>query len=100
MRARVATARALQQQRFSQPGKVRCNARMSSQLLKTHCQLNPAATHLMEMAMSELNFSAGAYDRMLKVARIVADLEGQTQLQPHHVGEAIQYRTLDRKLWA
>ena len=54
----------------------------------------------MKMAMTELNFSARAYDRILKVARTIADLEGQANIQAPHVAEAIQYRTLDRNLWA
>ena len=58
------------------------------------------AEGMLRMAMTELNFSARAYDRILKVARTIADLEGVPAIAAHHVGEAIQYRTLDRNLWA
>ena len=73
---------------------------MSSQLLKRFCPLDTAAEGMMEMAMTELHFSARAYDRILKVARTIADLAGSENILGDHVGEAIQYRTLDRTLWA
>ncbi|MDB6171321.1 MAG: ATP-binding protein [Chthoniobacteraceae bacterium] len=104
IRQRVDAVRALQQNRFlarnSGNGHVRCNARMTSRMIKTFCALDPEAAGLMEMAMNELHFSARAYDRILKVARTIADLEGAADIAAHHVAEAIQYRTLDRNLWA
>jgi magnesium chelatase family protein len=78
----------------------RCNSRMTAQQLKRHCQLDEAAEGMMKMAMTELNFSARAYDRILKVARTIADLASSEHVQSDHVAEAIQYRTLDRNLWA
>ena len=92
--------REVQQTRFKSTPKVRCNARMSSQQLKRFCSLDTAAEGMMEMAMNELNFSARAYDRILKVARTIADLAESENILGDHVGEAIQYRTLDRNLWA
>jgi magnesium chelatase family protein len=100
IRARVEVARTVQLHRFSGNGKARCNARMSSKQIKAHCALDTAGEGMLQMAMSELHFSARAYDRILKVARTIADLEGQEHLQSQHVAEAIQYRTLDRNLWA
>jgi magnesium chelatase family protein len=106
IRARVAQAREIQRERFASnktsntSTKTRCNARMSAQLLKKHCTLDDAAEGMMKMAMTELNFSARAYDRILKVARTIADLANSENIQADHVGEAIQYRTLDRNLWA
>jgi len=100
IRERVVGARAMQAARFGGNGRVRCNARMTPKLIKAHCALDAAAEGLMHMAMTELNFSARAYDRILKVARTIADLDGQEKIASQHVGEAIQYRTLDRKLWA
>ena len=73
---------------------------MSSKQIKTHCALGEAAEGMLQMAMNELNFSARAYDRILKVARTIADLERAESIESHHVAEAIQYRTLDRNLWA
>jgi magnesium chelatase family protein len=69
-------------------------------LNKAFCQLGPEAEGMMKMAMTELNFSARAYDRILKVARTIADLDGKEDIASEHIGEAIQYRTLDRNFWA
>jgi magnesium chelatase family protein len=68
-------------------------------LIKTYCQLDDAGQEILKMAMSELNFSARAYDRILKVARTIADLDRSETIHANHLGEAIQYRTLDRNLW-
>ncbi len=100
IRERVETARAVQRQRFQKEGKTRTNSRMSAQQIKRHCQLESAAEGMMKMAITELNFSARDYDRILKVARTIADLGGCESILEEHVGEAIQYRTLDRNLWA
>ncbi|HYR58908.1 MAG TPA: YifB family Mg chelatase-like AAA ATPase [Chthoniobacteraceae bacterium] len=98
--ARVQRVREIQRARFTAEGKARTNARMSSRQIKTFCQLGDEAEGMMKMAMTELNFSARAYDRILKVARTIADLEDQPQISAQHIAEAIQYRTLDRNLWA
>jgi magnesium chelatase family protein len=100
IRERVERAREVQRARFGGREKTRCNARMSAKQLKSFCPLDEGAEGLMKMAMTELNFSARAYDRILKVARTIADLDGQERISSQHVGEAIQYRTLDRSLWA
>jgi len=99
-RERIRRVREIQQARFAKTPKIRCNARMTSQQLKRFCPLDTSAEGMMEMAMNELNFSARAYDRILKVARTIADLAGSEPILGEHVGEAIQYRTLDRNLWA
>ncbi len=99
IRERVEKAREVQQQRFARAPKVNCNARMSSRLLRNYCALDDSAEEMLQMAMDELNFSARAYDRILKVARTIADLDGSENLAAPHVAEAIQYRTLDRNLW-
>lgn len=98
IRQRVENARKIQQQRFRKTA-VSCNARMTSKMIKTFCSLDHDCAELLKMAMTELNFSARAYDRILKVARTVADLDAIEQIQTQHVSEAIQYRTLDRNLW-
>ncbi len=100
IRERVDAARETQRRRFAGTGKTRTNARMSARQIKQFCQLATEAEGMMKMAMTELNFSARAYDRILKVARTIADLDGQADIQAQHVAEAIQYRTLDRNLWA
>jgi magnesium chelatase family protein len=99
IRERVERARTIQHQRFSGKSKVTCNARMTSKLIKTHCQLDDGGQEMLKMAMNELNFSARAYDRILKVARTIADLDNSENIHANHIGEAIQYRTLDRNLW-
>ena len=71
---------------------------MPSKLMREHCKIDATASGYLERAMSELNFSARAHDRILKVARTLADLAGSADIQVEHVLEAIQYRTLDRKL--
>jgi len=97
--ARVGKAREIQQHRFRGNARTSCNARMTPRMLKAFCILDEAGADLIKMAMTELNFSARAYDRILKVARTIADLAGEENIQAMHIGEAIQYRTLDRNLW-
>jgi magnesium chelatase family protein len=72
---------------------------MSSKLLKTHCLIDADSLELLRSAMHELNLSARAHDRILKVARTIADLEAAPHINAQHLSEAIQYRTLDRNLW-
>ena len=98
IRERVNAARKIQQSRFGK-NKTTCNARMGTRGIKAFCQLDESAAELLKMAMTELNFSARAYDRILKVARTIADLAGRENLEAADVSEAIQYRTLDRNLW-
>src|SRR5438874_5584815 len=100
IRERVVTARQLQQKRFSHKPKITCNARMGSKELKAHAELDEATLELLKMAMNELKLSARAYDRILKVARTIADLAGSERLTSEHISEAIQYRSLDRQLWS
>jgi len=72
---------------------------MTPRALKLHCKLGPDSQELIRIAMTELNLSARAYDRILKVSRTVADLDGAEVISPEHVSEAIQYRTFDRRMW-
>ncbi len=99
IRERVGQARERQQARFRSDKKITCNARMSSRAIKAHCKLGVESQELIRIAMSELNLSARAYDRILKVSRTIADLDGMEEIAPNHVSEAIQYRTFDRTLW-
>lgn len=98
VRSRVEAARERQLKRFAGHGYLTCNASMPSKLMREHCKIDATASGYLERAMSELNFSARAHDRILKVARTLADLAGSDGIQVEHVLEAIQYRTLDRKL--
>ena len=100
IRDRVVAARQRQHERFKNKPKITCNARMGSKELKAFCALDDATKELLKMAMAELNFSARAYDRILKVARTIADLAGSENIMSEHISEAIQYRSLDRELWA
>jgi magnesium chelatase family protein len=99
IRDRVLAARAIQQKRFEKTPQIRSNARMTSRLLKAHCEIDEQSRELLRMAMTELNLSARAHDRILKVARTIADLEAAPEIGVQHLSEAIQYRTLDRNLW-
>ena len=100
IRERVVAARQRQHERFRGRKNVTCNARMGPKELKQFCAIDEATKTLLNQAMSDMNFSARAYDRILKVARTIADLAGSENLTADHVSEAIQYRSLDRQLWA
>ena len=93
--ARVAAARKIQSDRLSRT-KIYCNAQMSSRHIKKHCTIDDASCNLLEAAIDKLGLSARAHNRILKIARTIADLEGAENIQSTHVAEAIQYRTLDR----
>ena len=99
IRARVICARQRQQARFAEKKAITCNARMGSRELKAFCEIDEPTKQLLQFAMSDLNLSARAYDRILKVARTIADLAGAEKIASDHVSEAIQYRSLDRQLW-
>lgn len=99
IRDRVLAARKRQQARFADKARITCNARMGSKEIRAYCGLDESTLELLKMAMHDMNFSARAYDRILKVARTIADLAGADQISSDHVSEAIQYRSLDRQLW-
>jgi magnesium chelatase family protein len=100
IRARVIAARNIQTKRFVNSEKVHCNAQMSSNDLKTYCELNEDGKSLIKNAMNKLGLSARAYDRILKVSRTIADLDESIKIEISHLAEAIQYRSLDRDNWA
>jgi magnesium chelatase family protein len=100
IRERVIKAREIQTERYKNSEGVYANAQMSSKQLKEICVISTAAQNLLKTAMEKLNLSARAYDRILKVSRTIADLEGSENIQPQHLAEAIQYRSLDREGWA
>jgi magnesium chelatase family protein len=99
IRQRVIAARQRQQERFKNRPRVNCNARMGSRELKAFCALDEAGLELLKFAMADMDLSARAYDRVLKVARTIADLAGSEIITSEHVGEAVQMRSLDRQLW-
>lgn len=96
VRERVQAARERSQIRFQSEPSLRCNAEMQSRHLQQWCLLDDASRNLLEAAIRKLGLSARASDRILKVARTIADLAGDDNLKPQHVAEAIQYRTIDR----
>lgn len=100
IRERVIRAREIQSERFKGLVGIYCNAQMDKNRLEEHGSLDPAGRNLLKIAMERLNLSARAYDRILKVARTVADLAGSEKIRPEHLAEAIQYRSLDREGWA
>lgn len=99
IRERVIAAREIQNRRYSGIEAIHCNAQISSRMARRICNLESAGNSLMKRAMEGLGLSARAYDRILKVARTVADLENSASIRPHHIAEAIQYRSLDRDGW-
>ena len=99
VRQRVIAARKLQEERFSDLPEVHANAQMNTKQMQQHCQLEKEGHQLLKNAMEKLQLSARAYDRILKVARTIADLEASDNIQNQHLAEAIQYRSLDRDSW-
>ncbi|MCX7919260.1 MAG: YifB family Mg chelatase-like AAA ATPase [bacterium] len=98
IRERTTAARKLQTQRFAGRKGVYCNAQMTPKDIKNYCRLDAACLNLLELATTRLGLSARAYDRVLKVARTIADLEGKEHITVSHLSEAIQYRSLDKQL--
>ncbi len=99
IRERVSKARAIQQERFSGLPSIYNNAQMNTKLIRKYCQLDTTGSQLIKTAMEKVGLSARAYDRILKVSRTIADLDQSVDIQPHHLAEAIQYRSLDRDSW-
>lgn len=100
VRQRVITAREIQLQRYAGEKKVYANAQMPPKLIRKHCTISADGEKLLENAITRLGLSARAHDRILKVARTISDLDRGENIEPRHLSEAIQYRTLDRTYWA
>ena len=100
IRERVMRARDVQERRFADISGVHSNSQMGSRLLRKYCRIDADGQSLLKNAMEKLGLSARAYDRILKVSRTIADLEGAEEVQNHHLAEAINYRNLDREGWA
>ena len=99
IRERVLKARQIQSERYKGVKGIHCNAQMTTSLLQKYVQLDDQALNLLRTAMKKFNLSARAYDRILKVSRTIADLEGVENVQSSHIAEAIGYRNLDRDNW-
>jgi magnesium chelatase family protein len=97
LRQQVIHARRIQAQRFAGTA-IFTNAQMSSRLIRRFCKLDESSRTLLKQAVYELGLSARAHDKVLKIARTIADLDAAENIQTHHIAEAIQYRRLDRKL--
>ena len=99
IRERVIRARQVQATRFADEKGVYCNSQMDSRLLRKYAMAEPSAIRMLGEAMNRLNLSARAYDRILKVARTIADMDSSRTIKPQHIAEAIGYRSLDRASW-
>jgi magnesium chelatase family protein len=100
VRQRVIAARDRQLERYQAEKNTYANAQMMPKMIRKHCAITTDGEKLLENAITRLGLSARAHDRILKVARTIADLDGQSNIEPRHLSEAIQYRTLDRSYWA
>jgi magnesium chelatase family protein len=100
IRERVLSARSLQLHRYRTEKNLYANAQMPPKMIRMHCAISPEGEKLLENAIQRLGLSARAHDRILKVSRTIADIEGALAIAPKHLSEAIQYRTLDRTYWA
>lgn len=99
VRERVIKARKIQEKRFADYPDIHANAQMNTRLIQQYCNLDEPCRNILRNAMNRLGLSARAYDRILKVSRTIADLEGSENIQPGHLAEAINYRSLDRDNW-
>lgn len=99
MRDHVMAARAIQGARFLS-SKTRQNAQMTTREIRQYCQLNDAGTNLLRSSIQEMGLSARAHDKVLRVARTIADLDGQAEIAAEHINEAVNYRMLDRQFWS
>lgn len=100
IRERVIKARTIQEERFKSVKGIHCNAQMTERMIHQYAEPDEAGVSLLRTAMERLHLSARAYNRILKVARTIADLEGSEKVLPSHLAEAISYRQLDRGDWA
>jgi magnesium chelatase family protein len=100
IRERVVQARTIQSERFAADSGIYCNAQMSSSMIRRYCHLDETGSRLLRAAMDIRGLSARAYDRILKMARTIADLDASDEIHPDHLSEAINYRSLDREGWA
>jgi magnesium chelatase family protein len=98
IKTRVEKAKEIQRERFKAEG-ILCNAHMSHKQVRKFCVLSKEESELLKMAMTELNFSARSYDKILKVARTIADFADSGNILAEHISEAIKYRSLDRQWW-
>jgi magnesium chelatase family protein len=98
IRERVINARERQRERFAEE-KIFSNAAMTPRMIRRYCKIDPESEQMLERAMTRLGLSARAYDRILKVSRTIADLEGSEGINSPHVAEAVGYRSLDRTYW-
>jgi magnesium chelatase family protein len=99
MREEVMRTRAIQRERFA-GSRTRQNAQMTTREIRRFCALDDAGTNLLRNSLNELGLSARAHDKILRVARTIADLDGAADIRSEHLNEAVNYRMLDRKLWS
>jgi len=99
IRERIVQAREIQTVRFRDVPGIYCNAQMNARLMRKLIRIDEAGRQILKQAITRLGLSARAYDRILKTSRTIADLDGGSEIRPHHLAEAVNYRTLDRDMW-